>query len=129
MVKEVTWLIQKVKYLSHFIHLASELLHPLQQSAKTTKFFWSPTLNQYFASTKEVLASLSIIMSPCFEYSFNVNPSIGSKTIGVVLLQQDPHSLCMRPIYFASRVLLDVEKGYSDVEQAMLFLMFAVQKF
>ena len=58
-----------------------------------------------------------------------MNPSVGSKTIGAALLHQDPHSLRMRPIYFASRVLLDVKKGYSNVEQAMLSLMFAVQKF
>ncbi|MCO5591203.1 hypothetical protein L7F22_045184 [Adiantum nelumboides] len=44
------------------------------------------------------------------------------------LLQQDPIGSRMRPVYFASRVLLNVEKRYSEVEQAMLALMFANSK-
>ena len=35
----------------------------------------------------------------------------------------------MRPIYFSIPILLEVEKGYSEVDQAMLALIFAVCKF
>ena len=35
----------------------------------------------------------------------------------------------MRPIYFVSRILLEVKKGYSEVEQAMMALIYVVRKF
>ncbi|MCO5581351.1 hypothetical protein L7F22_051324 [Adiantum nelumboides] len=128
-VKEVTSFIQKIKYMSRFIHLSSELLHPLQQIAKSIEFVWTPLLDQYFGSIKEILASLPTIMPPCFKSAFYVNPSVGCETVGATLLQQDPIGSRMRPVYFAIRVLLNVEKRYSEVEQAMLALMFAVRKF
>ncbi len=68
-------------------------------------------------------------MPPCFELPFFVNPSVGADTLGAALLQQDSHSSRMKPVYFASRVLKEVEKTYTGVEQIMLALMFAVRKF
>ena len=44
-VKEVTYFIQKVKYMSCFIHLASQLLHPLQKVSKSTEFGWTLELD------------------------------------------------------------------------------------
>ena len=85
-VEEVTSVIQKLKYLSYFIHLASKLLHPLQEISKPMEFTWTPTLAQYFVSIKEILALLSVIMPPCFEYPFYVNPSVGSNTTVANLL-------------------------------------------
>ncbi|MCO5599577.1 hypothetical protein L7F22_053711 [Adiantum nelumboides] len=51
-IKEVISFVQKVKYMSRFIHLASELLHPLQRLTQQVEFAWSKELEEYFCSIK-----------------------------------------------------------------------------
>ncbi|MCO5569095.1 hypothetical protein L7F22_022802 [Adiantum nelumboides] len=126
-IKEVTSFMQKVKYMARFIHLASELLHPLQKLTQQVEFAWSKDLEEYFKSIKTVLSKLPTLMPPCWDFPFFVNPSVGAKPIGAILLQQDPQS--SRPVYFTSRVTTNIEKGYSEAELMMLSLIFAVRKF
>ncbi|MCO5575355.1 hypothetical protein L7F22_029155 [Adiantum nelumboides] len=128
-IKEVTSFMQKVKYMARFIHLASELLHPLQKLTQQVEFAWSVDLEEYFKSIKMVLSELPTLMPPCWDFPFFVNPSVGTKSIGAILLQQDPQSSRMRPVYFTSRVTTNIEKGYSEAELMMLSLIFAVRKF
>ncbi|MCO5613006.1 hypothetical protein L7F22_067279 [Adiantum nelumboides] len=128
-IKEVTSFIQKVKYMARFIHLASELLHPLQKLTQQVEFAWLEDLEEYFKSIKMVLSELPTLMPPCWDFPFFVNPSVGVESIGAILLQQDPQSSRMRPVYFTSRVTTNIEKGYSEAELMMLSLIFAVRKF
>ena len=58
-----------------------------------------------------------------------MNPSVGSDSIGAILLQKDPKTLLMRPVYFSSRVMKPTEKAYTIVEKIVLVLMFATQRF
>ncbi|MCO5586505.1 hypothetical protein L7F22_040445 [Adiantum nelumboides] len=127
-IKEVTSFIQKVKYMARFIHLAFELLHPLQKLTQQVEFAWSEDLEEYFKSIKTVLSELPTLMPPCWDFPFFVNPSVGAESIGAILLQQDPQSSRMRPVYFTSRVTTNIEKGYSEAELMMLSLIFAVIK-
>ncbi|MCO5603182.1 hypothetical protein L7F22_057329 [Adiantum nelumboides] len=127
--KEVISFVQKVKYMSRFIHLASELLHPLQRLTHQVEFVWSKELEEYFCSIKVVLSELPTLMPPCWEFTFFVSSSVGKETLGAALLQQDPHSTRMRPVYFASRVRNALEKNYTEAESMMLSLVFAVRKF
>ncbi|MCO5594824.1 hypothetical protein L7F22_048858 [Adiantum nelumboides] len=120
---------QKVKYMARFIHLTSELLHPLQKLTQQVEFAWSKDLEEYFKSIKMVLSELPTLMPPCWDFPFFVNPSVGAESIGAILLQQDPQSSRMRPVYFTSRVTTNIEKGYSEAELMMLSLIFAVRKF
>ncbi|MCO5592348.1 hypothetical protein L7F22_046349 [Adiantum nelumboides] len=89
-IKEVTSFMQKVKYMARFIHLASELLHPLQKLTQQVEFTWSKDLEEYFKSIKMVLSELPTLMPPCWDFPFFINPSFGAKPIGAILLQQDP---------------------------------------
>ncbi|MCO5559071.1 hypothetical protein L7F22_012663 [Adiantum nelumboides] len=127
--KEVISFVQKVKYMSRFIHLASELLHFLQRLTQQVEFVWSKELEEYFCSIKVVLSELPTLMPPCWEFTFFVSSSVGKETLGAVLLQQDPHSTRMRPVYFASRVMNALEKNYTEAKSMMLSLVFAVRKF
>ena len=54
-----------------------------------------------------------------------MNPSVGSKSLGAILLQKDPKTLLMRPVYFASQVMKLTEKAYTAVEKVVLALKFA----
>ena len=58
-----------------------------------------------------------------------MNPSVGSDSLGAVLLQKDPKTLLMRLVYFASRVMKPTEKAYTVVEKVVLALMFVTQRF
>ena len=58
-----------------------------------------------------------------------MNPSVGSDSIGAILLQKDPKTLLMRPVYFVSRVMKPTERAYSAMEKMVLALMFATQRF
>ncbi|MCO5548825.1 hypothetical protein L7F22_002287 [Adiantum nelumboides] len=115
--------------MSRFIHLASELLHPLQRLTQQVEFVWSKELEEYFCSIKVVLSELPTPMPPCWEFTFFVSSSVGKETLGAVLLQQDPHSTRMRPVYFARRVMNALEKNYTEAESMMLSLVFAIRKF
>ncbi|MCO5600162.1 hypothetical protein L7F22_054270 [Adiantum nelumboides] len=115
--------------MSRFIHLASELLYPLQRLTQQVEFVWSKELEEYFCSIKVVLSELPTLMPPCWEFTFFVSSSVGKETLGAILLQQDPHSTRMRPVYFASRVMNALEKNYTEAESMMLSLVFAIRKF
>ncbi|MCO5551646.1 hypothetical protein L7F22_005150 [Adiantum nelumboides] len=54
-IKEVMSFMQKVKYMARFIHLTSELLHPLQKLTQQMEFTWSEDLEEYFKSIKMVI--------------------------------------------------------------------------
>ena len=127
--KELVSFIQKVRYLSRFIHLLSQVVFPLQQLTHQGTFTWGEESEQRFKEVKEILSSLPTISPPCWDQNFYVNPSVGADTLGAVLMQKDPKTSFMLPIYFSSRVMTAAEKGYSTTEQMVLALMFAVGKF
>ena len=58
-----------------------------------------------------------------------MNPSVGSESIGAIILQKDPKTLLMRLVYFVSQMMKPTERAYSAVEKMVLVLMFATQRF
>ncbi|MCO5574473.1 hypothetical protein L7F22_028258 [Adiantum nelumboides] len=97
---------------------------PSPKSAKELFFFI-----QKFNEIKELLSSLPTIAPPRWEETFYMNPSVGSDSIGAVLMQKDGETSFMRPIYFVSRVMTPLEKDYTVIEQMVMALMFAVGRF
>ena len=76
------------------------------------------------------MSSLPTLLSPLWDQPFFVNPSVGSNSVGAILLQKDPKTLLMRPVYFASQLMKPIEKAYTAVEKVVLALiMFANQRF
>ena len=128
-IKELTSFIQKVRYLGRFIHLLSQLALPLQRLTNAEILVWNEESEECFKHVKQVLSTLPIIMPPCWDQDFYVNPSVGSESIGAVLLQKDPKTSLMRPVYFSSRVMKETEKNYTSAEQMVQALMFATQRF
>ncbi|MCO5600919.1 hypothetical protein L7F22_055036 [Adiantum nelumboides] len=107
---------------------------PSPKSAKELVSFiqkvsWSEKNEQLFNEIKELLSSLPTIAPPRWEETFYVNPSVGSDSIGAVLMQKDGETSFMRSIYFVSRVMTPLEKDYTMIEQMVMALMFAVGRF
>ena len=55
-----------------------------------------------------------------------MNPIVGSNSIGAILLQKDPKTLLMRPIYFAIWVMKLTDEAYIAMEKIVVALKFAV---
>ena len=102
---------------------------PLQQLTNAQTLVWAEESEFTFQEVKRVLSSLPTILPPVWDQPFFVNPSVGSDSLGAILLQIDPKTALMRPVYFASRVMKKVEKEYSPAEKMVLALMFATQRF
>ena len=128
-VKQLTSFIQKVRYMGRFIHLLSQLVFPLQQLTHSEELLWSNESERCFQEVKKALSTLPIILQPCWDQEFFVNPSFGEDALGAALIQKDAKTGLMRPVYFSSRVMTTSEKGYKPVEVMVLSLMFAVRKF
>ena len=128
-VRELTSFIQKVRYFGRFIHQLSQLAFPLQRLTNASTLVWSEESEESFQEVKRVLSSLPTLLPPLWDQPFFVNPSVGSDSVGAIILQKDPKTLLMRPVYFVSRVMKPTEKAYSPVEKMVLALMFATQRF
>ena len=101
-IKELTSFIQKVRYFGRFIHQLSKLAFPLQRLTNAPTLAWNEGSEESFQEIKTVLSSLPTLLPPLWDQPFFVNPSVGSESIGAILLQKDPKTLLMRPVYFAS---------------------------
>ena len=121
--------IPKVRYLSKFIDLLSQLILPLQQLTNQNTFSWNEESEQCFKEVKKVFSFLPTIAPPNWEQVFFVNPSVGEDTLGALLMQKDEKSSFMRPIYFSSKMMTGTEKGFSSSKKVILALMFAMTKF
>ena len=77
--KQLTTFIYKVKYMSRFIPLSSQLLYPLQQATKHEPLRWNDQCEEVFQSVKEVLGAMPAMKAPNWEEVFYVNPSVGRR--------------------------------------------------
>ncbi|MCO5608680.1 hypothetical protein L7F22_062894 [Adiantum nelumboides] len=127
--RQVITFVQKVRYMSCFIHLLSQIISPLQQLANQEVFSWEQEHLECFNEVKEVLGSLPTIMPPDPQGIYYLCPSVGVNAFGTVLMQKDPKTAYMRPIYFTSKVMTQGQKGYTDIEQLVFSLIVAIRKF
>ncbi|MCO5560935.1 hypothetical protein L7F22_014555 [Adiantum nelumboides] len=111
--RQVITFVQKVRYMSRFIHLLSQIISPLQQLANQEVFSWEQEHLECFNEVKEVLGSLPTIMPPDPQGIYYLCPSVGLDAFGAVLMQKDPKIAYMRPIYFTSKVMTQGQKGYT----------------
>ncbi|MCO5595613.1 hypothetical protein L7F22_049658 [Adiantum nelumboides] len=127
--RQVITFVQKVRYMSCFIHLLSQIISPLQQLANQEVFSWEQEHLECFNEVKEVLGSLPTIMPLDPQGIYYLCPSVGLDAFGAVLMQKDPKTAYMRPIYFTSKVMTQGQKGYTDIEQLVFSLIVAIRKF
>ncbi|MCO5610893.1 hypothetical protein L7F22_065136 [Adiantum nelumboides] len=127
--RQVITFVQKVRYMSCFIHLLSQIISPLQQLANQEVFSWEQEHLECFNEVKEVLRSLPTIMPPDPQGIYYLCSSIGLDAFGAVLMQKDPKTAYMRPIYFTSKVMTQGQKGYTNIEQLVFSLIVAIRKF
>ena len=122
--KQVQLFIGMVNYLSKFSTSLSELVEPIRELSKEkVPFNWGPQHQESFKLVKK-----EIIATPIPAY-YNPKKTTVLKTdasvkgLGAYLLQDK------RPVYFASKALTEVQRGYVAIELESLAVAWAMEKF
>ena len=122
--KQVQSFIGMVNYLSKFSARLSELAEPIRDLCKEkAPFNWGPEHNSAFQLIKKEIAA-----APTLAYCNPKKPTVlqtnaSCKRLGACLLQNQ------KPVYFASRALLEMQKGYVVIELESLAVAWAMEKF
>ena len=122
--KQVQSLIGMVNYLSKFSAWLSELAKPIcKLSKEKLPFNWGPEHDEAFQLIKK-----EIMASPILAYYNPNKPTIlqtdaSCKGLGACLLQNE------KPLYFASKALTEMQKGYMVIELESLAVAWTMEKF
>ena len=122
--KQVQSFIGMVNYLSKFSARLSELAELIRDLCKEkAPFNWGPEHNSAFQLIKKEIAA-----APTLAYCNPKKPTVlqtnaSCKGLGACLLQNQ------KPVYFASRALLEMQKGYVVIELESLAVAWAMEKF
>ena len=109
--KQVQSFIGMINYLSKFSLRFSELAEPIRELSKDkVPFTWGPEHQQAFIQMKKEIASAPILAYYKPKKQTTLQTDANIKGLGACLLQGN------KPVYFASKTLIDVQKGYVELE-------------
>ena len=122
--KEVQSFIGMINYLFKFCARLSKLSEPIRELSKErVPFNWGPEHREAFDVIKKELVKAPILAyyNPNKERILQTDASI--KGLGTCLLQQG------KPVYFTSKALTEIQKGYVAIELESLAVAWAMEKF
>ena len=122
--KQVQSFIGMINYLSKFSVRLSELAEPIRELVKEkVPFNWGPEHQEAFNLMKKEIAKVPILAyhNPRKQTVMQTDASV--KGMGACLMQEE------RPVYFASKALTEVQKGYVAIEIESLAVAWAMEKF
>ena len=122
--KEVQSFMGLINYLTKFSPRLTELSEPVRELIKEkVPFNWGPEHQESFEALKKELVKAPVLAyyNPRKETVFQTDAS--TKGLGACLLQED------KPIYFASKALTEMQRGYVAMEIESLTVQWAVEKF
>ena len=122
--KQVQSLIGMINYLSKFSACLSELAEPIHELAKErVPFNWGPEHNEAFSLIKKELTAAPILAYYNPKKPMVLQTDASCKGLGACLLQNE------KPVYFASKALTEMQKGYVAIELESLVVAWAMEKF
>ena len=113
-----------INYLTKFSPHLTELSEPIRELIKEkVPFNWGPEHQESFNVLKKELVRAPVLAyyNPRKETVLQTDAS--TKGLGACLLQDD------KPIYFTSKALTEMQRGYIDIEIESLAVAWAVEKF
>ena len=119
--KEVQSFMGLINYLTKFSPHLTELSEPARELIKEkVPFNWGPEHQESFKALKKELVKAPVLAyyNPRKETILQTDAS--TKGLGACLLQED------KPIYFASKALTEMQKGYVAIEIESLTVAWAV---
>ena len=118
-------------YFSTYIKDYADISEPLVRlMRKDVDFVWTKLCEDSFQLLKILLTQAPVLAIPDPKRPFHVHTDASAYALGAVLLQEDltlPGQL--KPIWYASRILLSAEKNYTTTEQEGLAVVWARKKF
>ena len=123
--KEVQLFISMINYLSKFSPRLPGIAEPIRELVKEkVPFKWGPEHEESFNMLKREIISKAPVLAyynPQKETVLHTDTSI--KGLGACLLQEE------KPVYFASKALMETQRGYVAIEIESLAVMWVVKKF
>ena len=113
-----------INYLSKFSPRLSEIAKPIRELAmEKVPFNWGPEHHSVFIQMKKEIISAPVLAyyNPQKQTVLQTDASI--KCLDACLLQDE------KPVYFASKALTDVQKGYVVIELEFLAFVWAMERF
>ena len=121
---EVQSFIWMINHLTKFLPRLAELFEPIRESVKEkVPFNWGPEHQESFNMLKKELAIAPVLTyyNPQKKTVFQTDAS--TKGLGACLLLEE------KTIYFASKTLTEMQRGYIAIEIESLAVVWAVEKF
>ena len=122
--KEMQSFIGMLNYLTKFSPRLTELSKPIRELIKEkVPFNWGPEHQEAFNMLKKEIVRAPVLAyyNPRKETVLQMDAS--TKGLGACLLQDE------KPIYFASKALTEMQRGYIAIEIESLAVAWAVEKF
>ena len=115
-------------YLRQFIPNFAEIMSPLYKLLrKNINWRWGVEKQQAFIKIKASITSEQVLRHYDPSAPLVIQVDASSIGVGAVILQ--PEDGTLKPVAYASRILTNVEKKYSQIEKESLAIVFGVTKF
>ena len=122
--KEAQSFIEMNNYLTKFLPRLTKLSEPIRELIKEkVPFNWGPEHQESFAMLKKELVRAPVLAYYNPQKETILQTDASTKGLGACLLQDE------KPIYFASKALTEVQRGYVAIEIESLAVAWAVEKF
>lgn len=95
---------------------------------KNVVWSWTPEAQKSFECSKDTLASSSVLAHFDTERSVKLTVDASEKGLGAIISHVLERGI-EKPIAFASRLLNDAEKSYSQIEKEAAAIIFVLKKF
>ena len=122
--KQVQSFIGMVNYLPKFSAHLSVFVKPIRELSKEkVTFNWEPEHQESFKLVKKEIAAAPILAYYNPRKTTVLQTDVSIKGLGTCLLQDK------RPVYFASKAITEVQRGYVAIELESLAVAWAMEKF
>ena len=120
--KEVRSFIGMINYLTKFSPQLTELAEPIRELVKEkVPFNWGPEHQESFTMLKKELVRAPVLAYYNPQKETVLQTDTSTKVLGTCLLQDE------KPIYFASKTLTEMQRGYVAIEVESLAVAWAVE--
>ena len=126
---EVRSFLGLVNYMAKFVHNLATLSEPLRRLTRNNApWVWNDEQEAAFKRLKEELTNTKLMAYFNKDAETEVMVDASPVGLGAILSQRQKNGE-MRPVYYASRTLSDVERRYSQTEKEALAVVWGCERF
>jgi len=126
-VRDVQSLAGKIAALGRFISRMSDRCKPFFQCIKqSASLEWGEEQNRAFRELKEYLSTSPVLSAPEDGEELFLYLAVSEVVVSGVLIKEENKK--QKPVFYTSKMLLDAETRYSDLEKMVLALVTAKKK-